>query len=557
MSFNLVKNPWIKVVEKESGHETKVSLEEAFRNSQKYLCLSGDMKFQDLAVMRFMLAILTTVYTRFDADDNPYEWIELDDDMRFVRLVDEYDEDDLFDTWEKLYSQGHFSDAVVEYLYKNIDAFDMFGERPFYQVTGKEYDSFATKPISTGKGTVSVRQINRRISESNNSPSLFSPRSAQKKDSFFMDELVRWIITYQNYTGTTDKTKINLKEKVSNSAGWLYKLSPVYADGDSLFETLLLNLVLVNQIDRENYVNQVPVWENDSLEGYVESIKRLMPPGNIAALYTTWSRLMHIEWEDDKPAIYVAGLPALSNTNAFIEPMTIWRNDKDDVTPAARSIKSSNVNKAMWRDFGMYINVDGKEDRKEPGIVAWLRELKENDCIDRGKLLSLDSVSVISDGNATSQAPAIEVFDDMNINASVFFDKGENRWPRRIEDTIVTTQNVADDYIKMVNKVGLIRFHGDNRQAGSFSKKYGLVFYDGLNVPFKNWLSGLKDSDNRDEKIAEWKNTLKQIVSDSLNDFMKGATHSEIVGSFDKNDKINNIFTAVSLFKHNMYEKLE
>ena len=48
MSFNLVKNPWIKVVEKESGHEAKVSLEEAFRNSQKYLCLSGDMKFQDL-----------------------------------------------------------------------------------------------------------------------------------------------------------------------------------------------------------------------------------------------------------------------------------------------------------------------------------------------------------------------------------------------------------------------------------------------------------------------------------------------------------------------------
>lgn len=553
MSFNLVKNPWIKVVEKESGHETKVSLEDAFRNSQKYLCLSGDMKFQDLAVMRFMLAILTTVYTRFDADDNPYEWIELDDDMRFVRLVDEYDEDDLLDTWEKLYGQGHFSDAVVEYLYKNIDAFDMFGERPFYQVTGKEYDSFVTEKISTGKGTVSVKQINRRISESNNSPSLFSPKSEQKKDSFSMDELVRWIITYQNYTGTADKTKMKgMKDSISS--GWLYKLSPVYADGNSLFETLVLNLVLVNQIDRDNYVNQVPVWENDSLDGYVESIKRLVSPDNIAALYTTWSRLMHIEWEDDKPTIYIVGLPVLDNKNAFIEPMTVWTNKKDDIVPYTRSKK--NVNKAMWRDFGMYVNADGKEDRREPGIVAWLRELKENGCIDRMKLLSLDSIFVISDGSA-SNTPIMEVFNDMNINASVLFDEGENRWPRRIEDTIVTTQNVADDYSKMVNKVGLIRFHGDNRQAGSFSKKYGLGFYDGLNVPFKNWLSGLKDSDNRDEKIAEWKNTLKRIVSDSLNDFMKGATHSEIVGSFDKNDKINNIFTAVSLFKRNMYEKLE
>ncbi len=118
MSFNLVKDPWIRAMEKDSGIERIISLEEAFKNSQKYLCLSGDMKFQDLAVMRFMLAILTTVYTRFDAGDNPYEWIELDDDMRFVRLVDEYDEDDLFDTWERLYGQGHFSDAVVEYLYK-------------------------------------------------------------------------------------------------------------------------------------------------------------------------------------------------------------------------------------------------------------------------------------------------------------------------------------------------------------------------------------------------------------------------------------------------------
>ena len=316
----------------------------------------------------------------------------------------------------------------------------------------------------------------------------------------------------------------------------------------------MLNLVLVNQIDRDNYVNQVPVWENDSLDGYVESIKRLVSPDNIAALYTTWSRLMHIEWEDDKPTIYVVGLPVLDNKNAFIEPMTVWTNKKDDIVPYTRSKK--NVNKAMWRDFGMYVNADGKEDRREPGIVAWLRELKENGCIDRMKLLSLDSIFVISDGSA-SNTPIMEVFNDMNINASVLFDEGENRWPRRIEDTIVTTQNVADDYIKMVNKVGLIRFHGDNRQAGSFSKKYGLGFYDGLNVPFKNWLSGLKDSDNRDEKIAEWKNTLKQIVSDSLNDFMKGATHSEIVGSFDKNDKINNIFTAVSLFKRNMYEKLE
>lgn len=74
LSFNLVTNPWIKVLKKDYT-ESEVSLSELFSNSEDYLQLAGDMKSQDLAILRLLLAILLSVYTRFDADDNTHGWI--------------------------------------------------------------------------------------------------------------------------------------------------------------------------------------------------------------------------------------------------------------------------------------------------------------------------------------------------------------------------------------------------------------------------------------------------------------------------------------------------
>jgi len=72
--FNLVTNPWIKVIEKQSNHERTVSLIELFKSSQSYRQLAGEMHSQDLAILRLLLAILTTVYTRFDANGKLYPW---------------------------------------------------------------------------------------------------------------------------------------------------------------------------------------------------------------------------------------------------------------------------------------------------------------------------------------------------------------------------------------------------------------------------------------------------------------------------------------------------
>lgn len=367
-SFNLVTDPWIKVLDSDTNSEKLVSLKELFRNAGSYRQLAGEMHAQDLAILRLLEAILITVYSRVDADNQIYDWVVLNKTMQVqtyenpagLKLVKT-----LSKTWKKLYELGNFTDAIFEYLDKNITFFDFFGQRPFYQVTAEQYDSFVEdkKKIKNGSGTVDLMQMNRLISQSGNSIAIFAPKSSTWKNKLSLDELIRWLITYQNFTGVTDKTKVRAKENHSNSRGWLYTLSPIFVKGNNLFQTLMLNLVLFNPSMPE-YVPQQPVWEENLIE-YVKKRLSRIKPDNIAETYTVWSRLLHIEWKEEGPVVFSAGLPAFESTNTFdIEPMSIWRKNRKDGNfyPATKGL--SNMGIAMWRNFGQYVPTLGNNEAK-------------------------------------------------------------------------------------------------------------------------------------------------------------------------------------------------
>ena len=141
MKFNLVEDPWIKVLDKKNTEIKKLTLIEIFTNTSRYSRLSGEMSSQDLAVMRFLLAILTTVYLSFDMDGNAYPWLDkkenffVEPNKEFEKLRGNKWKKDILLTWKKLYDQGQFSDVVVQYLKENKELFDIFGSNPFYQVT--------------------------------------------------------------------------------------------------------------------------------------------------------------------------------------------------------------------------------------------------------------------------------------------------------------------------------------------------------------------------------------------------------------------------------------
>ncbi|RMC47462.1 type I-E CRISPR-associated protein Cse1/CasA [Lactobacillus sp. ESL0230] len=557
--FNLTTDPWIKVIVSDTNQELKVSLIDLFKNAHQYRQLAGEMRVQNLAIMRLLLAILTTVYSRFDAAGQLYDWLiegtdQFGSDAKFDEDYDEEDiEEDTLTTWHELYQKGQFSDLVIEYLKYYSDRFDFFGKHPFYQATKEEYDSLvpANKSVAKGKGTVAIKQINRRVSESNNSPALFSPKAGEYKNEMPIDELVRWVITYQNYTGVTDKTKITASEKFSVSPGWLYKLNPVLISGKSIFETLMLNLVLYNQGEQKIALER-PVWEFASAKAYISERQTGNLPDNLAELYTSWARVLHFEWsEDGQPTIFSAGLPKIDSTNAFIEPMTVWH--QDDKTgkyrPAARSLKT--LSKSMWRNFSNYVNVQTANDTQEPGVIKWLRLLKENQLITRNRLLTLVSIDLIDDGNATSQSPTAELYDDMSIDIGVLFDTNNvYYWPARIEQVIDLTQKIGQDFWIFARNLGKMRGFQKDGLTG-FANQLSAQFYYGLNEPFKNWLASLTDEDERDPKIIAWQNQLRNYAFNAGQKVVDTSSSRDIKGIITEHG-LQNIFILMDQFKFNV-----
>lgn len=558
-SFNLVTEPWIKVIDEDNLEQT-VSLEQLFTNAAHYQQLAGEMKSQDLAILRFLLAILTTVYSRYNADGKPYEWLTIDEQsMRPVSFdEDEFEDsgkDDLLQTWNGLYHAQHFTEIVTRYLQKYADRFDLLSsEHPFYQATRAQYDSLVpkNKVVAKGKGTVAVKQMNRTISESNNKPDIFSPNTSPHKNDLSLAALARWLITYQNFTAVTDKTKVVAKEKFSVSPGWLYGLNPVFATGNNLFETLMLNLVLVPQgVDLEiETISQQLAWELP-IEEYVKARLTGIVPGNLAELYTIWSRVIHIEWDNGQPLIFSAGLPKLDNHEAFLEPMTIWKFNKKDKEwqPNLRWLNS--LGKAMWRNFGQYISVQQVENsQREPGIVTWLHLLQSKKTIADETALRLTTVGLINDGNATSQSPAAEFADEMQINADVLFDPNPEKrlqWPKRIEDTVEMTEKVGALVWYFANHIMELRGVKDD---GAFANRVSARFYERLNRPFREWLAGLTNNDERDEKVNLWKRTAKQVAVQTADELLNSATPQDIRGRVKNADgDQHNIFTYYRIFR--------
>lgn len=75
--FNLLDEPWVRVID-EQCKVSEISLTDVIVNSHKYKSLSGETPVQDIAVMRVILAVLHTVFSRVDENGDEFQ-LENDD----------------------------------------------------------------------------------------------------------------------------------------------------------------------------------------------------------------------------------------------------------------------------------------------------------------------------------------------------------------------------------------------------------------------------------------------------------------------------------------------
>ena len=543
--FNLLDEPWISVIVDEKGHNKLVSMTDVFKHASEYKALAGDMKTQDFALLRVLLAALHTVFSRYDIQGNSREFDSGEDSE------DDFNEETM-DIWREVWNSKKFPDAVFKYLEQWHDHFYLFDDKyPFFQVLKQDIDS--KKLGGKSPSEISGKNINRLISESNNKIAVFSPKDNvdNNKSSLTEPQLARWIITLQSYAGLADKTMFGT-EKYKASKGWLFDLGGIYIEGENLFETLMLNCVLVDEMQSPEK-KQKPCWEYSGTENIENSFYDTFID-NISQLYTRWSRAIYInpDISVDKPiSVSIVKLPDINHKNAFIEPMTVWQYNKEGENKDKYTPRKHRTEEAMWRSFGLLTSqelYDGSVKNHKPGIMEWLNEIKHDIA---GSSISLQAVSMKDDGNATSWVPTDEICDTLYIDEVVVTDNDDDGWVYRINNEVEYTRS-AIGFIYKQFLLDICEIRNRNKDdATKYSAKHISQVYFLVDKPFREWLANIKPKDSMNERCTQWRNTLHNILIDEAKGMLENATLRDFTGRpSDQSEKesTKNIVTAYNIF---------
>lgn len=517
IEFNLLDEPWIRVRD-DSCQVHEVSLTDALLHAHQYTSLSGELPTQDIVILRLMLAVLHTVFSRVDADGNAAE-LE--------------DEEEAVERWTDLWELGQLPEEPIrEYLEKWHERFWLFHpERPFGQVAG----------LACGT-QYGASKLNGEISESGNKFRLFSSYFGEEKTALSYAQAARWLLYLNAFDDTSAKPTKEGKEKSggklpSPGAGWLGKLGIVFTRGKNLFETLLLNLVMVNGDQVEN--KEKPLWESDTVRR--EERTEIPFPDNLAELYTLQSRRVFLERENDTVIrYYLIGGDFFQKENAFMEPMTVWRTpkkEKDSYVP-----RRHDANKQMWRDFALLY--DYKEGNHVAGVIQWVQRIAEE--ID----MQMVQTTIVSVQYGDKDFFVQNVFwDSLMVNKQLLIDIGAN-WREKIKVEINRCEQLADAIRKLAGNLYLAS-GGTKGDAKSWDKTFlksresaSAQLYFRLDMPFRRWLAGITpeevdsaDYETEERVFSAWQKTAKTIAYSCAEELAMHAGDAAMVGHEIKNEK--------------------
>lgn len=508
--FNLLDQAWIRVMDS-SCKISEISLTQALINAHKYSALAGELPTQDIAVIRLLLAVLHTVISRYDENGNA--------------LPLENSKKSACKRWKSYWDKGCFPEnAIRDYLGKWHERFWLFhDERPFGQLAGlnigTDYDS---------------SKLNGEISESSNKTRFFSSYSGKAKRSMLFSQAARWLLYLNAYDDTSSKPTKEGKAKAGGSlpstgVGWLGKLGIIHLLGNDLFETLMLNLVMINN-DVVQF-DQRPLWEADIVpEG--ERVEIPMPD-NLAELYTIQSRRVLLNRKDGEVISYkLLGGDFFAKENAFLEPMTVWRTPKKENEPYTP--KRHESSKQMWREFAGIYTSEGKN--KPAGVIEWYKEyLYGTDLLPDEYLLRTAIVSVEYGDKDFFVKNTFS--DSLMMHSGILSELGED-WRTKIEIEIQRCEKLAF-YMGQFAQELYIAEGGSNSSKDKHYVEANVQakaqLYYKLDLPFREWLREIDPYVSGEQKleiIKHWQETAQKIARRYADELVAITAESALLGHF-------------------------
>ena len=463
IEFNLLDEPWIRVIGKDCTLK-EVSIRDALLNAHDYLDLAGEMATQDVAVLRMLIAVVHTIFSRVDENGENYE-IE--------------SEDDALDRWQAIWDMQKFPPKPLEqYFEKWHERFWLFHpEYPFWQ-------SNSAKDIEKEYNTA---KFNCEIYESENKNSLFSAYSGKEKFELSYAQAARWMLTICGFDDCSSKSKNKIN---SLKAGWLGRIGIIYTQGSNLFETLWLNSVML--MDGEKLWDEdKPCWELDEPRSG-EKIK-IPLPDNYAELLTLQSRRLFLLRNEDKVIGFKeCGGDFFESENTFCEQMTIWKAKKNKNSVTDWLPCEHDSSKQLWREFPIAFGEKvsgGSSGQKRPGIVDWITLLQKEKLISRKKVSRFRIVAV-KYGNTTSGIK--DYFSDSLSFYTTLLNQMNTQLRGRIIEEIQKCEKIALYLKKYQEEIDFaMGWRKSKDKSGSRQNNIQDEFYYEIDMLFKSWLNEL------------------------------------------------------------------
>ncbi len=380
-SYNLVHEPWIPCVRPDGVVEHKGILD-TLANAAEFKEIRDPSPLVTAALHRMLLAVLHRVF----GPASPRHWSEI---------------------WTG--GHGHFDrQKLLGYLEKDSlhSRFDLFDKKhPFYQ-TG----SLPLGPVEPKTGRPKfvkpVWQMAHELAYSD-SMNLFAHYKPDHWETRPCAEVARWLVAFQCFAlGGLITTEEGRKEQDGSAdAGQLVKSAVVLAKGDTVFQTLTLNLVHYSADDEAPFAFKVnrdrPAWERDEetttadrrYDGYLD-------------LLTWQSRRVKLVPEVDLTGA-LRGASGVVAMKGHQLPDQYWRKEYETMVGFVKA-KDAKANqdpwpplgfrsgKELWRDCHVLVQSVEDGSATGPRILSWV-----DDCRQRGdiqtKAVMLEAAGMCSD----------------------------------------------------------------------------------------------------------------------------------------------------------------
>lgn len=532
IEFNLLTEPWIRVRLRDNTVQ-EVSLADALLHAQDYVDLAGEMPTQDAAMLRLLLAVLFTVFSRVNVEGEPESFEE---------------EDDALARWGDLWQLGRFPERPIrDYLEQWKDRFWLFHPtHPFWQV-----------PTLSNGIAFDGKKLNGERAESGNKTPLFQNISKTECAVLTYAQAARWLIYQNGYDERGGRPKGGNKPR--HGVGWLGQIGFVAVKGKNLYETLLRNMAFPTEQDALQE-KQIPCWERECAK--TEQSVEIVMPKNQAELLTLQSRRILLKRSETVPGVIgyeVLGGDYWDGENAFGEQMTLWRRTSKENEKVTYEPQQHEMGKQLWRELPSMLEPEGRK----PGVLIWNQKLQSLRILSEKEQIVISMVGIRYDDQGASVKDVYT--DQLEMQLATLNDLGR-KWTVRINREVQRCEETAKNIGTLCMELKLAGGLDYNKVKG-FKDKQKVTeearaqFYFAVDQPFRLWLQSIDpETDKLDEKVDEWQEKARKLAAELGRQMVERAGNAAFVGhrvevktGGKKDEKKTVLYTAPKAYNSFLY----